>query len=92
MPEEKNTQKSFALRSEKVRHIVGQMPPVLLRYGTATIALTLSVMLAIAYYLPMKRTFQGEAAVLRMEMERNCNAYSVLGISALQPRRPWGQR
>ena len=71
MPEEKNTQKSFALRSEKVRHIVGQMPPVLLRYGTATIALTLLVMLAIAYYLPMKRTFQGEAAVLRMEMERN---------------------
>ena len=71
MPEEKNTQKSFALRSEKVRHIVGQMPPVLLRYGTATIALTLLVMLAIAYYLPMKRTFQGEAAVLRVEMERN---------------------
>ena len=34
--------KPIELRSEKVRSIIGQIPPVLLRYGTVIIGVTLA--------------------------------------------------
>ncbi|MBP1638104.1 MAG: hypothetical protein H6Q18_893 [Bacteroidetes bacterium] len=44
--------KHIELRSEKVRNIIGQVPPVLLRYGISIIALTLVVLVGIATFIP----------------------------------------
>lgn len=40
------------LRSEKVRNIIGQVPPVLLRCGITVIALVLSLMVGISAVIP----------------------------------------
>ena len=45
MEDEKKQERSFELRSEKVRSIVGQIPSSLVRYGIATIALVLLCLL-----------------------------------------------
>ena len=37
MADEKRTERSYELRSEKVRSIVGQMPSSLVRYGITVI-------------------------------------------------------
>jgi hypothetical protein len=43
-------QDKIELRSEKVRNIIGQMPPFLIRWGN-TIILIILIMLAIAVYM-----------------------------------------
>lgn len=43
-----NTQSHIELRSEKVRNIIGEIPPVLVRWGLAIIAIIFIVLLAIA--------------------------------------------
>ena len=40
------------LRSEKVRNIIGQIPPVLLRYGTVIIGVTLAALCMLSMYIP----------------------------------------
>lgn len=54
---------TFELRSEKVRSIVGQVPPVLLRWGISIIGIVLLLLFAVSYYLPYKQIFSGEAVV-----------------------------
>jgi hypothetical protein len=44
--------KQIELRSEKVRNIIGQVPPGLLRYGTAVIGLALCMLVAAAAFIP----------------------------------------
>lgn len=44
--------KPLELRSEKVRNIIGQVPPGLLRYGTAFIGLALCMLVAAAAFVP----------------------------------------
>ncbi len=44
--------KNIELRSEKVRNIIGQVPSVLLRYGTFIIGIVLLLLLMIAYFIP----------------------------------------
>lgn len=44
--------KPVELRSEKVRNIIGQVPPVLLRYGIAFIGLALLVLVGISAFIP----------------------------------------
>lgn len=44
--------KDIELRSEKVRNIVGQVPPMLLRIGIAIISLIILLVFALAYFIP----------------------------------------
>lgn len=44
--------KDIELRSEKVRNIVGQVPPVLLRIGITAIATMIVGVLALGYFIP----------------------------------------
>lgn len=49
MDNNKNEIDNIELRSEKVRHIIGQVPPALVRIGTAVVTLVVMA-LAIAFY------------------------------------------
>ncbi|TFH93831.1 hypothetical protein, partial [Porphyromonas levii] len=46
-------------RSEKVRSIVGQIPPALVRYGTIILFAVLLVLFGIAYFMPYKQVYSG---------------------------------
>jgi hypothetical protein len=50
--------KIIELRSEKVRNIVGQAPPVLLRYGISIIGLSLFILLVLAAFIPYQPTIK----------------------------------
>ncbi len=40
------------LRSEKVRNIIGQVPPVLIRYGIMIIGISLLMLIGISFFIP----------------------------------------
>ena len=63
MKEEKKQERSFELRSEKVRSIVGQIPSSLIRYGITAIGMVLLCLFAVAYYLPYKQVYSGTATI-----------------------------
>ena len=63
MEEEKKHERSFELRSEKVRNIVGQIPSSLVRYGIVAIGIVLLCLFALAYFLPFKQVYNGAATV-----------------------------
>ncbi|MFT4071707.1 MAG: hypothetical protein QM654_07285 [Dysgonamonadaceae bacterium] len=48
----KETTNSIELRSEKVRNIVGKIPPLLLRYGILAITFSLVAIILILYLIP----------------------------------------
>ena len=48
--QENKQERSFELRSEKVRSIVGQIPSALIRYGITAIGAVLLCLLAVAYF------------------------------------------
>lgn len=47
-----NTQDKIELRSEKVRKLIGEIPPSLVRWGTAIIAIVFIALLAAVCLLP----------------------------------------
>ena len=61
--QENKQERSFALRSEKVRSIVGQIPSSLVRHGITAIGAVLLCLLAVAYFLPYKQVYSGTATV-----------------------------
>ncbi|MDD7318506.1 MAG: hypothetical protein SOZ80_05990 [Prevotella sp.] len=61
--QEKKQERSFELRSEKVRSIVGQIPSSLVRYGITAIGTVLLCLLAVAYFLPYKQVYSGTATI-----------------------------
>lgn len=64
MNEQENKQeRSFELRSEKVRSIVGQIPSALVRYGITVIGAVLLCLLAVACFLPYKQMYLGTATI-----------------------------
>ena len=63
MEEEKKQERSFELRSEKVRSIVEQIPSSLVRYGITAIGAVLLCLLAVAYFLPYEQVYSGTATV-----------------------------
>ena len=67
----KKEEKSFELRSEKVRSIVGQIPSSLLRYGTMIIGIVILCLFVIAYYLPYKRVYSGTAVIREITFTKN---------------------
>ena len=56
---------NFDLRSEKVRNILGQVPPTLLRYGIATLGIGLALLFIVGYTIPYKKVFTGTATIPR---------------------------
>lgn len=52
MKEKKDNPEGIELRSEKVRNIIGDVPPLLLRWGTVIIALVFAVLIGIVLMLP----------------------------------------
>jgi hypothetical protein len=52
MEEEKKQERSYELRSEKVRSIVGQIPSSLIRYGITAIGSVLLCLFVVSYFLP----------------------------------------
>lgn len=55
--------KQIELRSEKVRNIIGQVPPVLLRYGISIIGLSLLMLVGIGAFIPYQPDFEIEVTV-----------------------------
>lgn len=47
--EKKSTHSHIELRSEKVRNIIGQIPPVLVRWGIAAIVVIFAILLCIVF-------------------------------------------
>lgn len=61
MEEKPKNERSFELRSEKVRSIVGQIPSSLVRYGIVIIGGVLLCIVAVAYYFPYQQVYSGVA-------------------------------
>ena len=64
MNNNKNETDNIELRSEKVRHIIGQVPPALVRIGTMVITLVV-IALAVAFYIiryPITTEAQGKVS------------------------------
>lgn len=61
--EEEKQERSFELRSEKVRSIVGQIPSSLVRYGITAIGVVLLCLFVVAYFLPYKQVYSGTAII-----------------------------
>lgn len=51
------------LRSEKVRNIIGQIPPILLRYGISIIGIALLMVVAVAAFIPYQPNYSVELIV-----------------------------
>ena len=52
-------ERNYELRSEKVRSIVGQIPPALVRYGTIILFAVLLALFGTAYFMPYKKVYSG---------------------------------
>ena len=63
MVEEEKQERSFELRSEKVRSIVGQVPSSLTYYGITAIGIVLLCLFVMAYFLPYKQVYSGTAII-----------------------------
>ena len=63
MEEEEKQERSFELRSEKVRNIVGQVPSSLTYYGITAIGIVLLCLFVMAYFLPYKQVYSGTAII-----------------------------
>lgn len=61
--EEEKQERSFELRSEKVRSIVGQVPSSLTYYGITAIGIVLLCLFVVAYFLPYKQVYSGTAII-----------------------------
>ena len=65
---EQNNQ--IELRSEKVRDIIGQIPPTLLRYGISIIGFALLMLVVISAFIPHQPSFDTEITVTQNENGR----------------------
>lgn len=63
MEEKRKQERSYELRSEKVRSIVGQIPSSLVRHGITVIGLVLVCLFVVAYFLPYKQVYSGTATI-----------------------------
>lgn len=69
MEKEKGTEKqgpinNLELRSERVRNIIGEIPPGLVRYGTMLVMFILVALFLAAYYIPYPQTLKANGKVI----------------------------
>lgn len=55
--------KQTELRSERTRNIIGQAPPILLRYGIMIIGLSLFLLIGVSAFIPYQPTIDVQIAV-----------------------------
>lgn len=67
-------ERNIELRSEKVRNIIGQIPPVLLRYGAAIIGAALLIMVSISAFIPYQESIPIEVTISTTPAIREINA------------------
>lgn len=60
------------LRSEKVRSIIGQVPPILLRYGVMIIAVTLLMLIGVTAFIPYQPSIDVEVVVAQTNDNQLC--------------------
>lgn len=84
----KKGERSFELRSEKVRSIVGQIPSSLVRYGIATIGVVLVCLLAVAYFLPYKQVYSGTATVHGVTTATPTDSTDIIILLRFENKRP----
>ena len=65
MGKEKNTRDNIELRSEKVRQLIGEIPPSLVGWGRAIIAIIFIALIAAACLLPYPYS-NGESILLHI--------------------------
>lgn len=63
MEEKQEQERSFEIRSEKVRSIIGQIPSSLVQYSITAIGIVLFVLSVVVYLLPYKKTYTGTAVI-----------------------------
>ncbi len=88
MEEKKKQERSFELRSEKVRSIVGQVPPSLIRYGITAIGGVLVCLFVIANFLPYKQVYSGTATVYEIPPSRSTDSLDMLVLLRFENKRP----
>lgn len=69
-------ERNIELRSEKVRNIIGQIPPVLLRYGAAIIGAALLAMVSTSAFIPYQETLPIEVTIKTIPEIHEVNASS----------------
>ena len=65
MDNNKNDIDNIELRSEKVRHIIGQVPPSLVRTGTMVITLVVIALVIASYTIRYPITIEAQGKVMR---------------------------
>ena len=65
MDNNKNDIDNIELRSEKVRHIIGQVPPALVRIGTMVITLVVIALVIASYTIRYPITIEAQGKVMR---------------------------
>ena len=89
MEKQKNKQeRSFELRSEKVRSIVGQIPSSLVRYGITAIGAVLLCLLAVAYFLPYKQVYSGTATIHGVTTPAPADSTDITILLKFENKRP----
>ena len=78
---ENDRPKPIELRSEKVRSIIGQIPPALVRYGTIIIGLALASLFGVAALLPYNQVFSGTATVRELPAATSDSLQTTLLLS-----------
>jgi len=64
MENQKEKSRDIELRSEKVRNIIGQIPPFLVRSGMGMIAVVVALALGVCYFIPYYETVEGRVEIL----------------------------
>ena len=67
MDSRQNTQDDVDIRSEKVRQLLGEIPPSLVRWGIAVIAIIFAALVAAVCLLPYP--YSGGESILRHILE-----------------------
>lgn len=86
--QENKQERSFELRSEKVRSIVGQIPSALIRYGITAIGVVLLCLLAVAYFLPYKQVYSGTATVHELTAATPKDSTDITILLKFENKRP----
>ncbi len=86
--QEKKQERSFELRSEKVRSIVGQIPSSLVRYGITAIGAVLLCLLAVAYFLPYKQVYSGTSTIHRVTTATPADSTDITILLKFEDKRP----
>jgi len=68
--------KDIELRSERVRHLIGKIPPLLIRLGISFIAVLIVALLMAAWFIPYPENLRAEVEIISDQEAIGYVAYS----------------